>query len=49
MNERGNENIVKNDDGSDMVVVFTITEINNLVESLFFDLVLVILYLYLWF
>ena len=32
-----------------MAVVFTITEINNLVESLFFDLVLAILYLYLCF
>ena len=32
-----------------MVVVFTITEINYLVVSLFFDLVRVILYLYLWY
>ena len=42
------ENIVKNDGGGDMVVVFAITEINYLVVSLFFDLVRAILYLYLW-
>ena len=41
-------NIVKNDGGAEMVVVFTITEINCLVVSLFFDLVRAILYLCLW-
>ena len=40
-------NIVKNDGGGKMVVVFTVTEINYLVVSLFFDLVRAILYLYL--
>ena len=39
-------NIVKNDGGGEMVVVFTITEINYLLVSLFFDLVPTILYLY---
>ena len=35
----GDGNTVKNDAGGDMVVVFTIIEINYLVVSLFFDLV----------
>ena len=46
---RRNGNIVKNDGGGDMVIVFAITEINYLVVSLFFDLVRAILYLYLWY
>ena len=41
------ENIVKNNGGGEMVVVFTITEINYLVVSIFFDLVRAILYSYL--
>ena len=45
---KGDGNIVKNDGGDEMVVVFTITETNCLVVSLFFDLVRAILYLYLW-
>ena len=45
----GDGNIVKNDGGSNMVVVCAITEINYLVASLIFDLVRVILYLYLWY
>ena len=44
----GDENIVKNDGGGEMVLVVTITEINYLVVSLFFGLVMAILYLYLW-
>ena len=32
-----------------MVVVFTVTEVNYLVVSLFFDLVRAILYLFLWY
>ena len=43
---RGNGNIVKNDGGGEMVVIFTITEINYLVVSLFFNLVRAILYSY---
>ena len=45
----GNGNIVKNDGGGEIMVVFTITKINYLVVSLFFDLVRAILYLYLWY
>ena len=45
--DQGDGNIVKNDGGGETVVVFTITEINYLVASLFFDLVWAILYLYL--
>ena len=45
----GDGNIVKNNGGGEMVVVFTITEINYLVASLIFDLVRAILYLYLWY
>ena len=41
----GDGNIVKNDSGDEMVVVFTITEISYLVASLFFDLVRAIVYL----
>ena len=41
--------IDKNDGGGEMVVVFTITEINYLLVSPFFDLVRAILYLYLWY
>ena len=50
-NRRGGEdgNIVKDDGGGEMVVVFTITKINYLVASLFFDLVRAISYLYLWY
>ena len=44
---KGDGNIVKNDGGGEMVVVFNITEINYLVVSLFFDLVQAISYLYL--
>ena len=43
---QGDGNIVKNDVGGEVVVVFSITEINYLVVSLFFDLVPAILYLY---
>ena len=43
----GDGNIVKSYGGSKMVFVFTITEINYLLVSLFFDLVLAISYLYL--
>ena len=46
---RGDGNIVKNNGGGEMVVVFTITEINYLVVSIFFDLVQAISYLYLWY
>ena len=45
----GEEDIVKNDGGVEMVVVFTNTEINYLVVNLFFHLVRAISYLYLWF
>ena len=37
------------DCSGDMVVAFTITEINYLVVSLFFDVVLPFSYLYLWY
>ena len=45
----GDGNIVKNDVGGEMVVVFTITETKYLVASLFFNLVRAISYLYLWY
>ena len=41
-NRKEDGNIIKNDSGSEIMVVFTITEV-----SLFFDLVRAILYLYL--
>ena len=44
-----NRNIVKNDGGGVMAIVFAITEINYLVVGLFSDLVRAILYLYLWY
>ena len=40
---------VKNGGGGKMVIVFTITEIKYIVVSLFFNVVLDILYLYLWY
>ena len=44
---RGNRNTVKNDDGGQMVVVITITEINYIVVGLFCNLLLLLLFLYL--
>ena len=46
---RGDGNIVKNDGDGEKVVVFTITEINYLVISQFFDLARAILHIYLWY
>ena len=41
--------IIKTDCSSKMVVTFTIIEINYLMVSLFFELVLPLSYLYLWY